>query len=99
MLQAQIFIDADELIEGQPLNEFILQILIKMGIRGATVLDAKSGFGKNHKLKRPYALFSFDDTPLLITFIDEVEKVNLALMELRKLYTGGFITTHTVDQW
>lgn len=99
MLQAQIYIDADELIESQPLYEFILQFLIKQNLRGATILDGKMGFGKNHKLKRPYALFSFDDTPLVITFTDDDDKVKRALQELRKYYVGGFIITHAVEQW
>lgn len=99
MLQAQIFIDADELKGTQPLQEFILQFLIKQNIKGATVFRGRFGFGANQHMKRPNDLFSFDETPLMITFADESEKVRIALTELRKVWKGGFILTHQVEAW
>jgi len=99
MTQAQIFIDADELIGTTLLYEFILELLIKQKIKGATVFRGRTGFGANQYLKRPNDFFSFDETPYHIIFIDEEEKVKTALTELRKHYTGGFIVTSKVDIW
>lgn len=99
MLQAQIFIDADELRGTQLLADFIMQVLISHKIKGATVLRGRFGFGENQHLKRPHELFSFDETPLLITFIDEAEKVKTALTALRREWQGGFIVTHAVEKW
>ncbi len=76
-----------------------MQLLIQNGIVGATSFTGYSGFGKHQRLKQPGLQFSFDETPLLITFIDEEEKVKEALKELRKQYRGGFIITHAVEQW
>ncbi|MGZ3918647.1 MAG: DUF190 domain-containing protein [Bacteroidia bacterium] len=99
MLQAQIFFDKDELKDTQSLYEFILQFLIKQKIKGATVFQGKLGYGENQRLNRPEALFSFDETPMMITFIDEEEKVKSALTALRKEVKRGFIVTNKVDAW
>jgi PII-like signaling protein len=99
MVQAQIFIDADELIGSKLLYEYILELLIKQKVKGATVFRGRSGFGANQYLKRPNDFFSFDETPYQIVFIDEEEKVHAALTELRQHYKGGFIVTNKVDIW
>lgn len=98
MLQAQIYMDKDELKGTQPLHQFIMQLLIENGIAGATSFIRHSGFGAHHRLKQPSQQFSFDETPMLITFIDERTKVRAALTELRKQYRGGFIVTHPIEQ-
>ena len=99
MLQAQIFFDKDELKDTQSLYEYILQFLIKQKIKGATVFQGKLGYGENQRLNRPDALFSFDETPMMITFIDENEKVKSALTALRKEIKSGFIITNQVEKW
>ena len=99
MLQAQIFIDKDDLLKDKPLYDFILEFLLEREIAGATAFEGLSGFGAHHKIKRPDRGFSFDETPMVITFADEAEKVKEALKELRKSYSGGFIITNAVEQW
>lgn len=99
MIQAQIYIDKDELKGTKPLHQFIMQLLIDNGIAGATSFVGHSGFGRHHRLKQSAQQFSFDETPMLIAFIDEDKKVKEALTELRKQYRGGFIITHIVEQW
>lgn len=99
MIQAQIFIDKDEMKGSKPLHQFIMHLLIENGIAGATSFVGYSGFGRHHRLKQPAQQFSFDETPMLITLIDEEKKVKKALTDLRKQYRGGFIVTHEVEQW
>ncbi|MDA3616338.1 DUF190 domain-containing protein [Polluticaenibacter yanchengensis] len=99
MLQVQIFIDKDEQKGMEPLHLFIMNLLIENGISGATSFTGHSGYGRHQRLKQPNQQFSFDETPMLITFIDEADKVKEALNNLRMIYRGGFIVTHNVDQW
>ena len=99
MLEAQIFIDKDELHDNQLLSEFIMKLLIKNKIIGATAFGGEAGFGKNQIIRNPSRLFSFDDTPMMIKFVDDETKVLSTLKELRKAYTGGFITTHKVEKF
>jgi uncharacterized protein len=99
MLQAQIFIDKDEVFGSQPLYEFIVQFLLKHKVAGATAFRGVIGFGEHHQVKRPDSLFSFDEPPMLITFIDEDEKVLHVLKELRKRVNSGFIVTNKVERF
>ena len=99
MLQAQIYIDKDEMKGDISLYEFILNLLLKNNIAGATAFQAMAGFGVRKKIKYPGKGFSFDETPMVITFVDAEEKVRETLKELRTLCKGGFIITHAVEQW
>ncbi len=97
MLQAQIFIDKHELIGTQLLYEFIMQLLIRQEINGATAFEGTVGYGINQRINKPNALFSFDETPMIVVFIDTEPKVTNALKALRKVWKGGLITTNAVE--
>ncbi len=97
MLQAQIYIDKDEMYDDNLLYTVIMEVLIKNDMNGATAIDGFMGFGANQKMKNPNQLFSFDEVPMIITFIDEDEKVKNVIKEIRKLGTNGTIVTHHVD--
>jgi PII-like signaling protein len=99
MLQAQIYIDKDELHGLQPLHEFIFKFLIKHKIKGATAFRGQIGFGPNQHMKRPDELFSFDEPPMMITFIDEEKKVKEVLQQLRKVMKNGLVITNPVEIW
>ncbi|MGN7821330.1 DUF190 domain-containing protein [Chitinophaga varians] len=99
MLQAQIFIDKDDMYGTRPLYEYIMQLLMNNNVKGATVYRGVMGFGINQRMKRPDEIFSFDEPPMMITLIDEDDKVREVLTLLRSTYKGGFIITHHVDQF
>ena len=98
MLQGQIFINMDELKDSRPLYDYIMHFLAEHGILGATSFKGHTGFGKNHQIKRPNELFSFDEPPMLITFIDEEKKVRDIIAALRKEVTNAFITVYNVEK-
>ena len=97
MLQAQIFIDKDEIYQDNLLYKFIMEFLLKNDITGATAINGFMGFGSNQKMKNPNRLFSFDEQPMLILFIDEDEKVIRVVKEISKLVTNGIVVTHKVE--
>lgn len=101
MLQAQIFIDQDDLhgADNKPMNEFVMDFLIQHDVIGATSFRGHSGFGKNQYMKKPSRLFSFDEPPMMITFIDDDEKVLTVLKALRKVMRDGFIVTSKVEKF
>ena len=100
MLQAQIYIDKDELHDDmKPLHEFIFSFLIHHKVRGATAFRGQIGFGPNQHLKRPDELFSFDEPPMMITFIDEDQKVKHVLTQLRKIVKHGIFIANPVEAW
>ncbi len=99
MLQAQIFINKNEFFHSEPLYEFIMQFLIKHHIKGATAFNGSLGYLHGSHISRPNELFSFDEVPLMITFIDEDEKVTETLKSLRKVTKAGYIVVHEVKEW
>jgi len=99
MVQAQIFIDKDELHAERKLYEFIMEFLLSKKVAGATAFEGLIGFGPNHQMQRPGRLFSFDEPPMMIVFIDEDEKAKQVIHELRKEFQGGLIITGQVEVW
>lgn len=98
MLQGQIFIDMDELKDNIPLHDYVMKFLAEHGISGATSFRGHTGFGRDHQIKRPNELFSFDEPPMLITFIDEEIKVRQTIALLRKELSGTLIAVHKVER-
>lgn len=100
MLQAQILIDKDELHNEKKLYEYIMEFLFAAKVEGATAFEGVSGFGPgDRKMQRPNRLFSFDEPPMMITFVDKEEKVKKVIKELRNEFKGGLIITQPVEEW
>lgn len=98
MVQAQIFIDKDELHGERKLYEFIMEFLLSRKVSGGTAFEGLIGFGPaDRHLHRPGRLFSFDEPPMMIVFIDEDEKAKKVITELRKEFKGGLIITSKVE--
>ncbi len=99
MTQVQIFYDKDKFRENKPMTDYIMEFLAENEILGATAFRGELGFGENQQIKRPGRLFSFDEPPMLITFIDQEEKVNKVLTAFRKKVKSGFIVVNQVEIW
>jgi PII-like signaling protein len=99
MKQASIFFDKDKYSNDKPMADYLMEFLVDQGVIGATVFRGEAGFGENHQIKRPGRLFSFDEPPMVITFVDEDERVNNTLTALRKKMKSGFIVVNQVEIW
>ena len=99
MLKAQLFINKEEQKGSKSLHQFIMEFLIQQGIVGATVVRGHAGFGSKRKLKQPDLLFSFDETPMIITFIDEEMKVKRVLKGLGEQTKSALIITSAVEKF
>ncbi len=99
MKQASIFFDKDKYHNDKPMTDYLMEFLVEQGVIGATVFRGEAGFGENHQIKRPGRLFSFDEPPMVITFVDEDERVNNTLTALRKKMKSGFIVVNQVEIW
>jgi len=97
MLQAQIFLDDGERGPQGPLHEYIMGFLLKTGVRGATLYCADQGFGLRRHLHMPGRIGVLDERPIVITFIDEDEKVREALKHIKPFLHDGIAVTHRVE--
>lgn len=99
MIQAQIFFDRDKFKDNKPMTDYIMEFLVENNMIGATAFRGELGFGVTHKINRPGRLFSFDEPPMVVTFIDEDEKVRKVLAAFRKKVKSGFIVLTHVEIW
>jgi PII-like signaling protein len=99
MIQAQIFFDRDKYKDDKPMTDYIMEFLLDNDIQGATAFRGELGFGSSQKINRPGRLFSFDEPPMVVTFIDQDDKVKQVLAAFRKKVKSGFIVTNAVEIW
>ena len=58
---------------------------------GASVFTAILGYGHKHHLHNPRNLGNVDESPIMILFIDEEEKVNKVLPHIKEIIKEGVI--------
>jgi PII-like signaling protein len=97
MIEVTIFLDEDDVYEGQPMHEYIMHYLLHHRIRGATVFVGVMGFGRKHHLHHPKSLGSLDERPVMILFIDKEENVRPVLGHLQQVVREGLIVTKSVQ--
>ncbi len=99
MVQAQIYLDQDDMYQEEPLSEHILRYLMHHEIRGATLFRADRGYGAQRHLHAPGRIGTLDERPIMITFIDTSTHVRAILPYIRSLLTDGIIVTSQVELW
>lgn len=75
--------------EGEPLYEAIVKRARQLDIAGATVYRGILGYGAHKRLHHSRALSFGKDDPILVSVIDEEEKVDRLLVALEGLLTEG----------
>jgi PII-like signaling protein len=80
------------------LTDDILSFLQENGIAGATVLRPYAGFGVHHRLHSS----DVGDVPglhlpVVLYFVDEVEKIRSILPELLAMVTDGLVEAHSTE--
>jgi PII-like signaling protein len=98
MLEVTIFLDSDDLHDGQHTHEYIMRFLMHNQIKGASVFTAKMGYGVKHHLHNPRKLGNVDEEPLMIVFIDDEERVRAVLPHLKDVVKEGLIVTKNVER-
>ena len=91
-----IRIKKNDNINGKRIHNVILDVLKKEKISGATVWTGVAGYGKRGKSNFQIEGISFN-MPLLIEVIDELEKLEPILPEIKKIIgDNGLVTLHEV---
>lgn len=85
----QIHIGEDDKWEGAPLYEAIVHRARQLDIAGATVYRGILGYGAHKRVHRHKALALSHDDPVMISVVDEEEKVNKLLAAVETMVQGG----------
>ena len=99
MLEVKIFLDEADIYENKPMHEYIMRYLMHHNILGASVFEAFEGYGRKHHLHHLKEIGSVDESPLMILFIDDQEKVNQILPHLKDVVKEGLITLTEVRKF
>jgi PII-like signaling protein len=85
----QIHIGEADMWEGAPLHEAIVMRARQLDIAGATVYRGILGYGAHKRIHKHKTLALSHDDPIMISIVDEEEKVNKLLASLETMIRGG----------
>ena len=85
----RIHIGENDKWEGAPLYEAIVKRARQLDIAGATVYRGVLGYGAHGRVHRHRTLALSHDDPILISVIDEEEKIDRLLAALDSMVSGG----------
>jgi len=95
----RIFLKEGEEIEGKPLYRFLVELLRKKGIKGATVLKAILGYGTTGEFHYEGIESLSYDLPVVIEFVEEEERAEEVIEEIGKYLRRGLITMERAEVW
>src|SRR5262249_18452742 len=93
----RIYIDEDDLWEGEPLYEAIVKKLRMMDIAGATVYQGIMGYGAQQRMHKSGFLGIRHNLPFMITAVDSAEKIRRAIVALDEMVDEGLIVMSDVE--
>jgi PII-like signaling protein len=85
----QIHIGEDDKWEGAPLYEAIVTRARQLDIAGATVYRGILGYGAHKRVHKHKTLALSHDDPIMISVVDEEEKINKLMTALESMIAGG----------
>lgn len=85
----RVYIGENDKWEGEPLYEAIVKRAAQLDLAGATVYRGILGYGAHKRVHRHKSMTFSSDDPIMITIVDEEEKVNRMLTALETMISGG----------
>ncbi len=92
----RIFIGESDEYKGKKLYAYIIEMLRREGIAGATVLRGIAGFGKTSHAHTTSILRLSTDMPIVVEVTDKRENIERIKPKLDKLIKEGLITEEKV---
>jgi PII-like signaling protein len=86
-----VYVDDTDSWETGPLYEAIVRRLRQLGMAGATAHHGIMGFGAHMKVHHKRLFGISDDKPVVITVVDNEQKIREILPEIRSMVTEGLI--------
>ena len=85
----RIHIGQDDKWEGAPLYEAIVKRAAQLDIAGATVYRGILGYGAHRRIHRHKTIAFSSDDPIMISMVDEDDKINKMITALETMISGG----------
>lgn len=92
----RIFVGESDKHDGKPLYEWLVLKAREAGLAGATVLRGIEGFGAHSRLHTAKILRLSEDLPIIVEFVDSLEKVEAFMPVVDHAITEGLATLERV---
>jgi PII-like signaling protein len=92
MTLMRIFVSENDRFEKRPLFEAVVELLLKEGFSGATVLKGAMGFGCRSVMHTDRILRLSQDLPVVVEVVEEQAKIDAILPRIEGMFQGGLIT-------
>ena len=92
-----IYIDENDRLHGKNLMSALVERMRHEGISGATAVRAMAGFGRHGQVHTTQILDLSSNLPVILTVIDEPDKVDRVLPILQEMVTEGLIVVEDVQ--
>jgi PII-like signaling protein len=86
-----IYVDETDMWETGSLYEAIVRRMRQLGMAGATVHQGIMGFGAHMKVHHRRLFGVSDDKPIVITVVDNEQKIRKILPEIRSMVKEGLM--------
>jgi len=93
----RIHFGEDDKWQGKPLYQAIVEKCRALDIAGATVFRGIEGYGASTLIRRSHLLSLSKDRPVMVTVIDEEEKVRELIPALDEMVGEGLIAMSDVE--
>jgi PII-like signaling protein len=95
--RVQVFVGETDRIGHRPRATAILEYLRREGAAGATVTRGVAGFGVHSRIHTASILDLSADLPLVLTWVDTADEVDILLPGLLELAGSAIVTIDDVD--
>ena len=93
----RIHFGEDDKWQGKPLYQAIVEKCRALDIAGATVFRGIEGYGASSLIRRSHLFSLSKDRPVMVTVIDEEEKVRKLIPALDEMVGEGLIAMSDVE--
>ncbi len=97
-VRLRIYLGEADRHQGKPAYMYILELLRREGLLGATVLRGIAGFGSKSIIHFPGILRLSEDLPIVIEVVDEEEKIRKVLPKIQEIVKEGLITLEKLEE-
>jgi PII-like signaling protein len=92
-----IYIGESDRWHGKPLHMAILELLKSTDCAGATVTRGIAGFGCHSRIRTASIVDLSADLPLIVEWVDEADRVDRVMPQIRAMVVKGMITVQRVE--
>jgi PII-like signaling protein len=93
----RIHFGEDDRWQGKPLHQAVVEKCRELDIAGATVFRGIAGYGASTLVRRSHLLQLSSDLPVMVSVVDEEEKIKMLLPHLDQMVSEGLIAISDVE--